>query len=61
MPRRAGKLDAVACEELGVRGGKDYARLKLGETVTSRHGTLVHPEQVTSGPLHIIKPYNWLQ
>ncbi|CAL8471292.1 g10834 [Coccomyxa elongata] len=46
---RAGTLNVAACEEHGVIPGKDYARVKAGESVISRTGAIVRPEQVV-GP-----------
>ena len=44
---RVGSLNVAACIELGVKPGRDYARLKGGESVQSRTGDTVHPEQVS--------------
>lgn len=43
---RAGSLNVAKCEELRVRPGKNYARLKLGESVLNEDGIEVLPEQV---------------
>ncbi len=44
---RAGTLNVAACEELGVRPGRDYSRVKAGESVLSRSGEIIRPEQVS--------------
>jgi hypothetical protein len=36
----------AACEELGVIPGKDYARVKAGESVLNRDGNIVRSDQV---------------
>jgi hypothetical protein len=43
---RVGSLDVAACEELGVKPGSSYGRLKAGESVANVHGVMVHPHQV---------------
>ena len=42
---RAGSLNAAKCEELGVHGHY-RTLLKAGETITTRAGLTVHPEEV---------------
>ena len=49
---RAGSLNAAKCEELGVHG-RYRALLKEGETITTRSGLTVRPEEVRA-PLCII-------
>ena len=39
-------MNVAACEDLGVKPGRDYARLKSGQGVQSVTGDTVHPEQV---------------
>lgn len=36
----------AACEELGVIPGKDYARVKAGDSVLNRDGNIVRSDQV---------------
>ena len=43
---RVGSLSVAACEELGVKPGSSYGKLKSGQSVLNQHGELVHPEQV---------------
>ena len=42
---RAGSLNAAKCEELGVHG-RYRTLLKEGETITTRSGITVRPEEV---------------
>lgn len=42
----------AACEKHGVIPGKDYARVKAGESVISRTGAIVRPEQVCACSPH---------
>ena len=53
---RAGTLNVAACEELGVVPGKDYARVKAGESVLSRDGNIVRSDQVRG--LHVTPHLN---
>lgn len=47
---RSGSLDPEKCEALGVKKGRDYSRLKMGETVVSVSGQEVHPEMCVNPP-----------
>lgn len=47
-PRRAGKVDAFKCREMGLTPSAQLAKLKSGESVMSPSGVLIHPEDVVS-------------
>ena len=48
-PDQAGRLDADTCAELGLPPGRDYQRLKNGESVQTPSGEWIHPTDVV-GP-----------
>ena len=48
-PDQAGRLDADKCAVLGLPPGRDYQRLKNGESVRTDNGTWIHPRDVV-GP-----------
>ncbi|MBC7219364.1 MAG: ribonuclease Z [Hadesarchaea archaeon] len=43
---RPGHIDVRRAEELGLKPGPDFARLKAGQSVRLKDGTIVTPEQV---------------
>ena len=48
-PDQAGRLDADKCAAMGLPPGRDYQRLKNGESVRTPGGTWIHPTDVV-GP-----------
>jgi hypothetical protein len=44
--RRVGSLNVAKCEELRIRPGRNYAALKMGQSVLNEDGVEIQPEEV---------------
>ena len=42
----SGRLDADKCAEMGLPPGREYAALKAGQSVTTKDGVVINPEDV---------------
>lgn len=46
----SGRLDAEKCVEMGLPPGREYAMLKAGQSVTTKDGRVIRPEDVIGTP-----------
>ena len=46
----SGRLDAEKCVEMGLPPGREYAMLKAGQSVTTKEGRVIRPEDVIGTP-----------